>query len=105
MQKPETKFRNRFRKRLDAIPNSWFESIQQKSINGTPDILGCVNGYFVALELKATHKSPVTELQNYKLKKIYDAGGFRAIVHPENMEDVLENLIRLTNYERPQCLN
>ena len=104
MQKPETKFRNRFRKRLDAIQGSWFESIQQKSINGTPDILGCVNGYFVALELKASAKAPVTELQRYKLNKIYEAGGFRAVVSPENMEDVLENLTRLTTYGRPQCL-
>jgi len=104
LQKPETKFRNRFRKRLDIIPNSWFESIQQKSISGTPDILGCINGYFVALELKATLKSPVTELQKHKLKKIYDSGGFAAVVHPENMEEVLENLNRLNTYEAT-CLN
>lgn len=92
MQKPETKFRAKFRKRLDAIENSWFESIQQKSINGTPDILGVINGYFVGLELKANLKSPVTPLQELKLKKIYEAGGFAAVVHPDNMEEILTAL-------------
>lgn len=88
-KKPETLFRARFQKKLDEIPGSWWESIQQKAIQGTPDILGCVGGAFVALELKATPTSKITALQQLKLGRIDEAGGIAWVVHPENAEDIL----------------
>lgn len=99
MQKPETKFRKKFRKYLDEIPNSWFESIQQKTINGTPDILGCINGIFVALELKSSAKAPITPLQAFKIEAINAAGGCSAIVHPGNFKDVLEALRKINKLQ------
>lgn len=62
---------------------------------GIPDLVGCVNGRFVGLELKVD--SPVTELQLYVLKKISDAGGFAKIVSPGNFEQVLAQLKALAN--------
>jgi hypothetical protein len=96
-QKPETRFRMRFRARLDKLPNSWFESIQQKAICGTPDIIGCVNGYFVGLELKAKASNKPTRLQELKLELIRTAKGYSVTVHPGNMEEVLEHLEKLAN--------
>ncbi len=90
MQKPETKFRAKLRARLELVPNSFWESIQQKTIQGTPDIIGCVNGFFVALELKATPSASASALQLLKLKRICNAGGVGYLVHPENMENTLE---------------
>jgi Holliday junction resolvase len=72
----------------------WF-SIQQVAINGTPDILGCANGIFVALELKASAKSRRSKLQEYNIKKINDAGGFARFVYPENWDYVQEELKKL----------
>ena len=85
-QKPETKFRAKVRAKLDLLPNSWFESIQQRAIRGTPDILGCINGFFVALELKATATSSITALQEHKLKGIGRAGGVAYVIHPDNFD-------------------
>lgn len=95
-QKAETKFRIRVMASLASLPNSFFESIQQKAINGTPDILGVVNGFFVAIELKATPKSKVSELQSYKLSQIIKAGGIAMLVHPGNWAETFESLKRIS---------
>lgn len=88
MQKPETVFRAKLRPKLEAIPDSFWESIQQKTIIATPDILGCVRGWFVALELKSSGGS-ATELQKLKLERIERAGGIARVVFPENADEVL----------------
>lgn len=80
---------------LRGIPGSWWEKIQQKSIRGTPDILGCVQGKFVALELKKDSKANIDELQKYKLEQISKAGGLSAIVYPENWEKVYSILTHI----------
>lgn len=94
MKKPETKFRAKVDKLLDTIPNSYFESIQQKSIRGTPDKIGCVGGLFVALELKAKD-GKATELQRYKLSKFSMAGGIAIVLNEENLQETLTFLNKL----------
>lgn len=93
---PERAFRDRFTKRLSQLPNSWWESIQQKTIAGTPDKLGCVNGRFVALEFKASATANVSKLQEYKLQLIAAAGGMGMLVCPENEEEVFSLLLHLS---------
>ncbi len=92
--KPETKFRRKIDPLLKKIPNSWWESISQKSIIGTPDKLGCINGKFVALEFKATEKSPVGSIQELKLKRIIKAGGIGYLVYPENWDYIYKLLCK-----------
>ena len=41
---------------------------------GTPDIIACVNGKFVAVEVKAENGKP-SDLQLYHLEQIRKAGG------------------------------
>lgn len=94
-QKPETIFRQKFRAKLDTIPDSWFESIQQKTIQGTPDLVGCVSGFFVALELKARDVDHASPLQKLKLHKIAQAGGMGIVVSPGNADTVIEMLKQL----------
>lgn len=99
-QKPETVFRARvaaFLKKMD--PPIFFESIQQRSIVGTPDLLCCVNGCFLAIEIKSA-KGKLSALQKVKLQKIIDAGGIGITISPNNWEEakyVLETL----NKENP----
>jgi Holliday junction resolvase len=97
MKKPETKFRARFVAKLKKIPKTVLFSIQQLSISGTPDILACVNGVFVAMELKATARSSVTKLQSYNLQRIQEAEGVALIVHPGNMEESLDLLSKIAS--------
>ena len=96
MGKMETNFRARLRPRLEAIPNSWWESIQQQTIHGTPDIIGCIQGYFVAIEVKATADDKPAKIQQIKLDRIrFDAQGIALVIHPDNMEESLEFLNKL----------
>ncbi len=48
---------------------------------GIPDLLCCIRGKFVALELK-TEKGTPTVLQKYNIFKIQESGGFARILRP-----------------------
>lgn len=54
---------------------------------GIPDILCCINGKFVALELKS-ETGKLSELQKYNLEKIQKSGGIGLCVRPSDFEDV-----------------
>lgn len=51
------------------------------STSGTPDLLACVNGYMLAIEVKAPEGKP-SELQLEKIKEIRNAGGFAYVAYP-----------------------
>lgn len=53
--------------------------------SGVPDILSCVNGYFVAIEVKAQNGKP-SELQLHTIRKIREAGGFAFVLYPSGFE-------------------
>ena len=62
---------------------------------GTPDIIACVNGHFVAVEVKAEN-GKASELQIYHIQQINKAGGFGIILYPKYFEDFkkcCENLL------------
>jgi hypothetical protein len=54
-------------------------------------MIGMVNGYFVALELK-TDVGRVSELQAHTLEKIRAAGGVAEVLRPSNLEIILAML-------------
>jgi archaeal holliday junction resolvase (hjc) len=67
--------------------------------SGTPDILACYRGIFLAIEVKRPEtKTNVSELQEYNIKKIKEAGGV-AIVSWDldavkaTIEDINSNLM------------
>jgi hypothetical protein len=94
-KQPETLFKEKVQRHIKDLPNTWFEKIQQVSIRGTPDMLGCVNGHFVALELK-TNTGKQSKLQTYTLSKIIKAGGYAIELNPDNFERVMALLERLS---------
>ena len=62
---------------------------------GTPDILACVNGKFVAVEVKGEKGKP-SELQLYHIEQIQKAGGYAIILYPKDFEKFkkdVENLL------------
>ena len=66
------------------------------SENGTPDILSCVNGYFLAIEVKAADGKP-TPLQLVKIDDIRNAGGFAFVVYPsgwDRLKAIIDGLLR-----------
>jgi hypothetical protein len=60
-------------------------------IRGTPDILACIRGNFVALELKV--EGELSKLQEYNLKKIDEASGLALTATPENWPAILARLV------------
>lgn len=58
---------------------------------GIPDIICCVNGYFVAIECKAG-KGKTTTLQDRELAGIVEAGGVALVVNEDGV-DALHHLI------------
>ena len=83
-KKPETLFKEKVLPQIRALPNSWWVKTQMICIRGIPDILGCVNGQFVAIELKSDDKSAkLSPLQGYILRNITKAGGLALEVTPE----------------------
>ncbi len=53
--------------------------------SGIPDILACINGRFVALELKA-ESGQATALQTVNIRKIKESGGFAMVLYPKDFE-------------------
>ncbi len=96
MKKPETYFKDRVVRDLRTIPNIYFIKIQQIARCGDPDMLLCVNGYFVALELKRDEKEIIKPLQQHELNCIVKAGGLGMLTHPENWPIIFEMIKALS---------
>jgi len=89
--KPETNFRKRVRAALDRLPNTYVMSVQQVAIRGDADLIICIKGLFIALELKR-RGGRSSKLQDHKLAKINAAGGYAAVVSPDNWPAVYATL-------------
>lgn len=61
---------------------TWSNGVQR---GGIPDILACVNGYFVGVELKADG-GQASELQLWNIRWIRKAGGFAMVLYPSAYE-------------------
>jgi Holliday junction resolvase len=62
--------------------------------SGIPDILACVNGYFVGIEVKAQNGKP-SELQMYNVRKIRESGGFAVILYPSGFNEFKQFILDL----------
>lgn len=66
---------------------------------GVPDLLICLKGRFIALELKAENGKP-SELQIYQIYQIKQAGGISLVLYPKDFE-----LLKQICEEVLKCLN
>lgn len=91
----EKTFENKVKKFLDS-QGAWYVKFFANSYtkSGIPDILACVNGYFVGVEVKAPNGVP-SELQKYNVQKIREAGGFAVILYPSAFNEFKEFIINL----------
>jgi hypothetical protein len=74
---------------LRTLPNTYVIKVNQVSSCGHPDILCCMMGMFIAIELK-TDTGRVTKLQQYNLDKITACGGLSLTVRPKTYKDFKE---------------
>ena len=98
--KLESHFQHKYLVELRAIPNSYFFVKEAASLRGIPDVIGVINGRFVALELKRSEKEARKKtgrivLQRHVLSLMRKAGAFAEIVYPENSRSILLKLREL----------
>ena len=80
---------------LKSLPNTYYFIKNADSIRGIPDIIACVNGRFIALEIKKSKASlnhPRTKLQAYTINLIKNAMGKAHFIYPENWESIKATL-------------
>lgn len=51
--------------------------------SGIPDLLCCINGKFVAIEVKSNSGKP-SELQKYNIEQIHNSGGIALVSYPND---------------------
>lgn len=86
----------RIRKKLEErYAGSWWVKTSGNNRVGTPDLLGCVRGVFVCLEVKhPDNNQGLTRVQRVTLSQIHRAGGYAFEVRsvPQSIEAVEEAL-------------
>lgn len=84
MAQPESKLSLRIRKELaKEWPDCFTLKVwgSARMMGGLPDILGCVRGRFIGLEVKMPDKrSNTTEQQRLRISQIQRAGGIAGVV-------------------------
>ena len=91
---PEGKVKTRVKRILDSFgPIIWYFMPVSRGYgrHGIPDIIGCVNGHFFAIETKAGDKQP-TDLQKRELRRIGEARGSSLVINEQNVDNLHEFL-------------
>ena len=89
---PEGKVKDEVRRVLKALNIYYFmPATGGYGRSGVPDIVGCVNGRFVAIECKAGLNQP-TALQEREMKNIKDAGGVAVVINEGSVRGLADLL-------------
>lgn len=92
---PEKTFENKIKKFL-TDNGCWYVKFFANAFtpSGIPDLLCCVGGTFVAIEVKAENGKP-SPLQLHKIEEIKHAGGVALVVKPSQFEELKKLLIQI----------
>ena|GEM_PF-2043979 len=95
---PEGKTKTAVKKLLDQYGHFYFSPVMGTGKAGIPDIVVCLYGRFIGIEVKATPKEKPTALQKRRAQEIRAAGGEVFLVHADNFEQfafLMNNFMRL----------
>jgi len=98
----EKNYENRIKKYLES-KGAWFVKFFANAYtsSGIPDILCCINGRFIGIEVKQETGKP-SLLQKVHLKRIGEAGGIGVLAYPsgyDNLKDLVDNLCENRDYK------
>lgn len=82
-------------KKLRTLPRSYWVKIKDAEV-GTPDILGCHRGRFVALEVKREGEK-LSKIQGRVLEKIHSCHGQVFKVCPKTWDEVFLHIKEVVN--------
>jgi Holliday junction resolvase len=100
---PEAKVKKRVKEELDKMGVYHFSPMQNgMGRAGIPDIIGCLDGYFIAIECKAG-KGKTTALQERELTRIQNAGGYALVVNETNINQLQEITEWIRNKQSTLC--
>lgn len=89
----ETQFKTRALNYLRAqYPKGFFWKASDQFQGGIPDIVGCIEGKFIAIELKVKGNK-TTPLQDFVLNKLKEAGAIIAVCY--SIDDIKELMYKL----------
>lgn len=88
----EKNFENKIKKFIKDS-GGWYVKFfaNRMTKSGVPDLLCCINGYFVAIEVKASNGT-ASELQKHTVKEINKARGYAIILYPQDY-DLFKQLV------------
>lgn len=89
----EKAFENKIKAYLKGLPRTWFFKHWGGGLApaGIPDIIACINGRFVGIEVKAENGRP-SPLQLDKIASINESGGYGVIVKPSEWNELRAKL-------------
>ncbi|KAI3350124.1 hypothetical protein [Clostridium botulinum] len=93
----ESQFQEKVIKFLNSLDNTWHVKIWGGGFMraGIPDIIACINGRFVAIELKAD-TGIVSELQKRNINLITESKGIGMILYPKGFEKFKKEISSLS---------
>ena len=65
------------------------------TVRGLPDIMGCIRGRFIGIEVKAENGKP-SDIQLERLQEIRDAGGIGIVAFPQEEDLIVWMINRLS---------
>ncbi|KIN81221.1 nuclease [Clostridium botulinum] len=94
----EKNFENEIKKFLSELPKTWFYKNWSGpySKSGIPDIIACVDGHFIGIEVKAPNGKP-SELQKRNIRLIQECRGLGYILYPKDFEAFKKDMWELLN--------
>ncbi|MFW2490993.1 VRR-NUC domain-containing protein [Clostridium chromiireducens] len=89
-------FENKIKDFLKSLPDTWFFKhwAGAYSPKGIPDIIGCVKGRFIGVEVKASNGKP-SPLQIRNIDLINKSGGYGVILYPKDFDKFKEEIINI----------
>mgnify|MGYP000844602931 CR=1 FL=1 len=93
----EKQFENQIKDFLKSLPKTWFFKYWAGpySKSGIPDIIACINGHFVGVEIKAPNGKP-SELQKHNIGLIQESGGLGYILYPKDFKSFKKDIKELS---------
>lgn len=87
MTTPEKRFENKVKDWL-TDQGAWFVKYfaNRNTKAGVPDILACLNGHFIGIEVKSQSGRP-SKLQLVNCDKITQAGGLAVVLYPSGFDE------------------
>lgn len=96
----EKNFENKVKRYLKEN-GVWYVKYFENGVTkaGVPDIIACVNGWFIGIEIKASKGKP-SEIQKYQQKQIRKSNGVSLILYPDKFElfkSFVQHLLTMEN--------